>query len=270
MVEITKKYKIGSRRFGVVNWVGAWTLYKKEVLRFFIVWVQTIFSPLISSLLFLLVLSLAIGADRGEVLGVPFITFLAPGLISMQVIQQSFSHSSSSFMIGKIQGNIVDLLYAPLSASEVTISVSLAAVTRSVMIAIVSIIVFKLLIDIEIKNYLLLIIFTLLSSFILGNIGIIAGLWAEKFDHMATVTNFVIVPLSFLSGTFYSINRLPEVLQIISKANPFFYMIDGFRYSFIGKADGSILVGLLYLTVLSFVSWFVTYILYKKGYKIKS
>ncbi len=270
MVEITKKYKIGSRRFGVVNWVGAWTLYKKEVLRFLIVWVQTIFSPLISSLLFLLVLSLAIGADRGEVLGVPFITFLAPGLISMQVIQQSFSHSSSSFMIGKIQGNIVDLLYAPLSASEVTISVSLAAVTRSVMIAIVSIIVFKLLIDIEIKNYLLLIIFTLLSSFILGNIGIIAGLWAEKFDHMATVTNFVIVPLSFLSGTFYSINRLPEVLQIISKENPFFYMIDGFRYSFIGKADSSILVGLLYLTVLSFVSWFVTYILYKKGYKIKS
>ena len=270
MVEISKKYKIGKRRFGLVNWYGTWTLYKKEVLRFLIVWIQTIFSPLISSLLFLLVLSLAIGADRGDVLGVPFITFLAPGLISMQVIQQSFSHSSSSFMIGKIQGNIVDLLYAPLSASEVTISVSLAAVTRSVMIAIVSIIVFKLLIDIEIKNYLLLIIFTLLSSFILGNIGIIAGLWAEKFDHMATVTNFVIVPLSFLSGTFYSINRLPEVLQIISKANPFFYMIDGFRYSFIGKADGSILVGLLYLTVLSFVSWFVTYILYKKGYKIKS
>jgi ABC-2 type transport system permease protein len=270
MVEITKKYKIGSRRFGLINWVGAWTLYKKEVLRFLIVWIQTIFSPLISSLLFLLVLSLAIGADRGDVLGVPFITFLAPGLIAMQVIQQSFSHSSSSFMIGKIQGNIVDLLYAPLSATEVTISVSLAAVTRSVMIAIVSIIVFKLIIDIEIKNYLLLVTFTLLSSFILGNIGIIAGLWAEKFDHMATVTNFVIVPLSFLSGTFYSINRLPEILQMISKANPFFYMIDGFRYSFIGKADGSIFIGLIYLSILSFVSWFVTYLLYKKGYKIKS
>ena len=270
MVEITKKYKIGSRRFGLINWVGAWTLYKKEVLRFLIVWIQTIFSPLISSLLFLLVLSLAIGADRGDVLGVPFITFLAPGLISMQVIQQSFSHSSSSFMIGKIQGNIVDLLYAPLSAAEVTISVALAAVTRSVMIAIVSIIVFKLIVDIEITNYLLLIVFTLLSSFILGNIGIIAGLWAEKFDHMATVTNFVIVPLSFLSGTFYSIERLPEILQMISKANPFFYMIDGFRYSFIGKADGSIFVGLIYLTILSFVSWFVTYLLYKKGYKIKS
>ena len=270
MVEITKKYKIGKRRFGLINWVGAWTLYKKEVLRFLIVWIQTIFSPLISSLLFLLVLSLAIGADRGDVLGVPFITFLAPGLISMQVIQQSFSHSSSSFMIGKIQGNIVDLLYAPLSANEVTISIALAAVTRSVMIAIVSIIVFKLIIDIEITNYFLLIVFTLLSSFILGNIGIIAGLWAEKFDHMATVTNFVIVPLSFLSGTFYSIGRLPEILQMISKANPFFYMIDGFRFSFIGKADGSIFIGLIYLSVLSFVSWFVTYLLYKKGYKIKS
>ena len=270
MVEFTKKYKIGSRRFGLINWVGAWTLYKKEVLRFLIVWIQTIFSPLISSLLFLLVLSLAIGADRGDILGVPFITFLAPGLISMQVIQQSFSHSSSSFMIGKIQGNILDLLYAPLSAAEVTVSISLAAVTRSIMIAAVSIIVFKLIIKIEITNYLLLVIFTLLSSFILGNIGIIAGLWAEKFDHMATVTNFVIVPLSFLSGTFYSIDRLPEFLQIVSKANPFFYMIDGFRYGFLGVADGSINIGLVYLSVLSVVSWYVAFILYKKGYKIKS
>jgi ABC-2 type transport system permease protein len=139
MVEIKMKYKIGVRRFGLINWIGAWTLYKKEVLRFLVVWIQTIFSPLVSSLLFLLVLSLAIGAERGEVLGVPFITFLAPGLISMQVIQQAFSHSSSSFMIGKIQGNIVDILYAPLSPAEVTLLISLASVTRSVLIAIVSI-----------------------------------------------------------------------------------------------------------------------------------
>ena len=270
MVEITKKYKIGTRRFGLINWVGAWTLYQKETLRFLNVWAQTLFSPLISSLLFLLVLSLAIGAERGDVLGVSFITFLAPGLISMQVIQQSFSHSSSSFMIGKIQGNIVDLLYAPLSAAEVTIAVSLAAVTRSVMIAIISIITFMLLIEIQITNYLTLIAFTFLSSFILGNVGIIAGLWSEKFDNMATVTNFVIVPLSFLSGTFYTIDKLPSFLQTISEFNPFFYMIDGFRYSFIGKADGSITIGLIYLSILSVVTWFVTYLLYKKGYKIKS
>ena len=270
MVEIKMKYKIGVRRFGLINWIGAWTLYKKEVLRFLVVWIQTIFSPLVSSLLFLLVLSLAIGAERGEVLGVPFITFLAPGLISMQVIQQAFSHSSSSFMIGKIQGNIVDILYAPLSPAEVTLLISFASVTRSVLIAIVSIITFKLIIDIQITNYFYLIVFTFLSSFILGNIGIIAGLWAEKFDHMATVTNFVIIPLSFLSGTFYTIDRLPEFLQTISKANPFFYMIDGFRYSFLGKADGSIMIGLIYLSILSIVSWFITYLLYKKGYKLKS
>ncbi len=270
MVEITKKYKIGTRRFGLINWVGTWTLYQKEVLRFLNVWIQTLFSPLISSLLFLLVISLAIGVDRGEVLGVPFVSFLAPGLISMQVIQQSFSHSSSSFMIGKIQGNIVDILYAPLSPAEVTISVSLAAVTRSALIAIISIITFKIIINVQIINYFTLVAFTFLSSFILGNVGIIAGLWAEKFDHMASATNFVIVPLSFLSGTFYTIDRLPDLLQTISKLNPFFYMIDGFRYSFIGKADGSISIGLIYLSVLAFASWFATYLLYKKGYKIKS
>ena len=270
MVEMTKKYKIGTRRFGLINWVGAWTLYKKETLRFLIVWVQTIFSPLISSLLFLMVLSLAIGTGRGEMLGVSFISFLSPGLISMQVIQQSFSHSSSSFMIGKIQGNIVDVLYAPLSAAEVTIAVSLAAATRSFMIAGVSILIFYLIIDIQIKYFFMLILFTFLSSFILGNIGTIAGLWAEKFDHMASVTNFVIVPLSFLSGTFYTIDKLPDFLQTISKANPFFYMIDGFRYCFIGTSDGSIFIGITYLTILSLLSWFTAYYLYKKGYKIKS
>ena len=153
MVEISGKYKIGTRRFGSINWIGAWTLYKKEVLRFLIVWIQTIFSPLITSLLFLSVLSLAIGNDRGDVLGVPFIVFLAPGLIAMQIIQQAFSHSSSSFMIGKIQGNIVDLVYAPLSAGEVTLAVTLASVTRSVLIAIISLLVFYLFIDLEIKNF---------------------------------------------------------------------------------------------------------------------
>ena len=270
MVEINTKYKIGIRRFGWINWIGAWTLYQKEVLRFLNVWIQTIFSPLVSSLLFLLVLSLAIGGSRQEVLGVSFIAFLAPGLIAMQIIQQSFSHSSSSFMIGKIQGNIVDILYAPLSAAEVTIAITLASVTRSIMIATISVVIFHLIIDIEIKHYLLLIVFTFLSSFILGALGIIVGLWAEKFDHMATATNFVIIPLSFLSGTFYTIDNLPNFLQVISKGNPFFYMIDGFRYCFIGNSDGSIFIGLTYLSVLSIIIWFISYVLYKKGYKIRS
>ena len=270
MVEIENKYKIYEKKFGYVNWIGLWTLYKKEVLRFLIVVIQTVISPLVTSLLFLLVLSLAIGNDRGEVLGFSFISFLAPGLIAMQVIQQAFSHSSSSIMIGKIQGNIVDILYAPMTASEITFAINLAACTRSLIIALVSIIVFAFLVDLEYHNFFYIFIFTFLGSFILSSIGIIIGLWAEKFDHMASATNFIIVPLSFLSGTFYSIDRLPNVLKTLSEMNPFFYIIDGFRYGFLGVSDGSIQFGLFYLIILSCSTWFVAYILFKKGYKIKS
>jgi len=270
MTEITSKYKIGTRRFGLINWIGTWTLFKKEILRFLAVWIQTIFSPIITSLLFLLVLTLAIGNEREDVLGVPFIIFLAPGLIAMQVIQQAFSHSASSFMIKKIDGSIVDVLYAPLSAGEVTTAIILSAVTRSLIIAVISVIIFYFIINIQIQKIGFLIIFTLLSSLILGAAGMIAGLWAEKFDHMATVTNFIIVPLSFLSGTFYTIDKLPYFLQVVSKVNPFFYMIDGFRYSFIGKADGSIFIGIIYLTSLSIIIGFLSYLLFKNGYKIRT
>lgn len=270
MSEIQKKYQIGVRRFGLINWVGAYNLYVKEVNRFFIVWAQTLLSPLISSLLFLSVLSLAIGNERGEVLGFPFISFLAPGLIAMSIIQQSFAHSSSSLMIGKIQGIIIDNLLAPLSAVEVSLAIILAAVTRSIVITIISIVVFSLIIEIHIYNIFYIFIFAFLGSFILGALGFMAGLWAEKFDHMATVTNFIITPLSFLSGVFYSVERLPTVFQLISKFNPFFYMIDGFRYGFLGASDGSINLGLIYLTILSIIMWLMTYYLFKIGYKIKT
>ena len=270
MVEIEKKYQIYEKKFGYVNWIGFWTLYKKEVLRFLIVAIQTVISPLVTSLLFLLVLSVAIGNERGEVLGFPFITFLAPGLIAMQVIQQAFSHSASSIMIGKIQGNIVDILYAPLTAGEITLAINLAACTRSVIIAMVSILVFYFIVDLEFYSFFYIFIFTFLGSFILSSLGIIIGLWSEKFDHMASATNFIIVPLSFLSGTFYSIDRLPNILKAVSEINPFFYIIDGFRYGFLGASDGSLKFGLLYLLLLSFFTWYVAYILFKKGYKIKS
>jgi len=265
MVEIENKYKIYEKKFGYINWIGVWTLYKKEVLRFLVVVIQTIISPLVTSLLFLLVLSLAIGNEKGNVLGFPFISFLAPGLIAMQIIQQGFSHSSSSIMIGKIQGNIVDILYAPLTASEITLAINLAACTRSIMIAVVSIVVFYFIIDLEFHNFFYIFIYTFLGSFILSSIGIIIGLWADKFDHMASATNFIIVPLSFLSGTFYSIDRLPDILKQVSEMNPFFYIIDGFRYGFLGTADGSIQFGLFYLIILSWATWFAAYILFKKG-----
>ena len=269
MVELDKKYQIGERRFGI-NWVGVYTLYIKETLRFLTVFGQTIAGPVVTSILFLLVISLAIGEDRSNVLGVPFIEFLAPGLIAMQIIQQAFSHSSSSLLMGKMMGTIVDLIGAPLSAAEVTLATIFAAVTRALIISIISIIVFSIMIEISINNYLIFITYLFLSSFIMGAIGFITGLWADKFDHMSTATNFIIVPLSFLSGTFYSVERLPNFLNILSHYNPFFHMIDGFRYSFIGKMEGSITFSLAYLSLLSILSWFIAYKLYKKGYKIKT
>ena len=233
MVELNKKYQIRLKKFGFINWIGFKSLWFKECNRFMAVWQQTLLSPLVSSLLFLSVLSLALGNDRGEVLGHSFITFLAPGLIAMSILTQSFSHSVSSLMIGKIQGNIVDMLYAPLSALEVSMAIILAALTRGFLIAIISIGVFSLIVELTINNTLFIFIFGFLSAFILGSLGFIAGLWAEKFDHTATVTNFVITPLSFLSGVFYSIDKLPNFFQTISHINPFFYMIDGFRYVFL-------------------------------------
>ena len=269
MVELDNKYQIGEKRFGI-NWIGAYTLYLKETRRFLSVFGQTVIGPIVTSILFLLVISLAIGEDRPNVLGVPFIEFLAPGLIAMQIVQQAFSHSSSSLLMGKVMGNIIDLIGAPLSASEVTLAVILASVTRALMISIISVFVFSIMIEIEIKNYLLFFTYLFLSSFIMGSAGFIAGLWADKFDHMATATNFIIVPLSFLSGTFYSVERLPNFLNTLSQYNPFFHMIDGFRYSFINNMDGSIKFGLFYLSIISVLLWFISYFLYKKGYKIKS
>ncbi len=270
MVELKNKYKIGVRRFQKVNWIGLYSLYKKETLRFLSVFGQTIIGPVVTAILFLLVISIAIGNERPSVLGVSFIEFLAPGLIAMQVIQQAFSHSSSSFLMGKVMGNIVDLIGAPLSSGEVTISIILASITRGIIISVISIILFSFIVEIKVNNFLILIIYLILSSFLMGTAGVIAGLWADKFDNMATVTNFIIVPLSFLSGTFYSIDRLPNILKLLSNYNPFFHMIDGFRYAFIGEMDGSITFGLIYLLILSIILWFIAYYLYKKGYKIKS
>jgi len=267
---VENKYKIGVRRLGFINIIGVYSLYEKECRRFFVVWAQTLLSPLVSSLLFLSVLTLALGSDRGEVLGFSFINFLAPGLIAMSIITQSFSHSVSSLMIAKIQGNIVDMLYAPLSALEVSLAITLAAVTRSLIIAIISIFVFSIIIEIHIFSIFYIFIFAFLGSFILACVGFITGLWAEKFDHTATITNFVIQPLSFLSGVFYSIDRLPSFFQSVSHVNPFFFMIDGFRYGFLGVSDGSVNFGLIYLLIIAIFVWFIAFYLYKIGYKIKS
>ena len=269
MSDLQNKYQIGVRRFRI-NWIGLYSLYCKETLRFLSVFGQTIVGPIITSILFLVVISLAIGNNRENVLGVEFIMFLSPGLIAMQVITQSFAHTSSSILMGKVMGNIVDMIGAPLSATEVITSIVFASVTRALIICSLSILIFWLIVDIRVQNFFVLTMYLILTSIILSCAGIIAGLWAEKFDHMATITNFLIVPLSFLSGTFYSVDNLPNILKSISYYNPFFHMIDGFRFAFILNMDGSIKFGIIYLLVLSVLFWLTAYFLYKKGYKIKS
>jgi ABC-2 type transport system permease protein len=270
MVEIQKNYQIGVRRFGYVNYIGMWSLYKKEILRFLNVVGQTVLGPIVTAGLFLLVISLAIGDERADVLGVSYINFLFPGLLAMQFLTQAFSHSSSSLLMGKVMGNIFDLIAAPLSAFEVTFAIILASVTRSLMIAAVCILVFAIFLDIQIDNIFYSFLYLFLGSFFLGAAGFILGCHVQKFDEMSSYTNFIIQPLVFLSGSFYSIEKLPKFLQTISEYNPFFYMIDGFRFGFIGKSDGSISFGLIYLSLLCVVTWFIAYILYKRGYKIKS
>ncbi len=270
MVEIEKKYQLEVKKFGKFNWIGFKTLIVKEISRFLIVWAQTILSPLVSSLLFLSVLSLAIGNERGDVLGMPFITFLAPGLIAMSIIQQGFSHSVSSIMIAKIQGNIIDTLMAPLSAAEVTLAIILAAVVRSMTILIISVLVFSFFVEININSILYIFIGSFLGSFILGTLGFITGQYALKFDHTATVTNFLITPASFLSGVFYTTDRLPSFFQSISQWNPFFYIIDITRFGFIGASDGSLFFGLIYLTIIAIILWLLCWYLYLTGWKLKN
>ena len=270
MVELQKKYNLKVNKFGFINYVGFISLYSRECSRFFVVWAQTLLSPLVSSLLFLSVLSLALGSQRGDVLGHSFIVFLAPGLIIQSMMLQSFSHSSSSLMISKMQGNIIDLLYAPLSALEVSISIILAAVTRSIIIGIVSTLVFFLIVDIKITNMIFIFYSAFFGSFFIGSLGFITGLWATKFDHTATITNFIITPLAFLSGVFYTIDKLPSIFQTVSYFNPFFHIINIFRYGFLGVSDGNIYFGIIYLPLLSLSAWFIAYILYRNGYKIKT
>jgi len=270
MVELQKKYNLRVNKFGFINIVGFFSLYTRECSRFFVVWAQTLLSPLVSSLLFLSVLSLALGNERGDVLGHSFIVFLAPGLIIQSMMLQSFSHSSSSLMISKMQGNIVDILYAPLSAIEVTISIILAAVTRSIIIGIVSTLVFFLIVDLKIYNLGYIFYSAFFGSFFIGSLGFITGLWATKFDHTATITNFLITPLAFLSGVFYTIDKLPSIFQTISYFNPFFHIINIFRYGFLGISDGDMFFGIIYLPALSIVAWLFSFVLYNNGYKIKT
>src|SRR6516225_6345195 len=241
-------FSLAPRRLGAVNWIGLWTLYLKEVRRFAKVFTQTLVSPLVTTLLFLAIFTLALGRSVQQIGGVSYAEFLFPGLVMMSMVQNAFANTSSSLVIAKIQGNIVDLLMPPLSPLEVALGLTLGGLTRGIAVGLVSILAVSLLLPIHVHDGFFIAFNAIAASLMLSLIGVLAGLWADKFDQMAAVTNFVIQPLSFLSGAFYSTQRLPEFWRWIAHLNPFFYMIDGFRYGFIGHADGSLLAGVAVLT----------------------
>jgi ABC-2 type transport system permease protein len=255
-----------------INWVGLQTLYFKEVRRFFKVQLQTIWAPAITTLLFLAIFALALGGVKRTVLGVPYADFLGPGLIVMGMVQNAFQNSSSSILIAKIQGSIVDVLMPPLSTGELLGAIVAGAVTRAwaVGLAVWAAMLFWPGVNVSVDNGLQVFAFGTLGAMLLALGGVLTGMWADKFDHAAAVTNFVIQPLTLLSGTFYAIDRLPDTARAISLGNPFFYLIDGFRAGFIGVAEAPVLVGLLYVGGLTLLLWALCYWALAKGWKLRN
>ncbi|MDX9862652.1 MAG: ABC transporter permease [Rhodospirillales bacterium] len=252
------------------NWIGLWTLYAREVRRFTKVYTQTVVAPVVTTLLFLAVFALALGQGRPAVHGVSFMEFLAPGLIMMAILQNAFANTSSSIVISKVQGNIVDTLMPPLNAHELTFGIAIGGATRGVVVGSVVGLAMTFVVPMHVHHVGYILFHAMAASLMLSLLGCIGGIWSDKFDHIAAVTNFVVTPLSFLSGTFYSIERLPPLFQTIAHLNPFFYAIDGFRYGFLGQSDVTPVVGLAVMAATDAALWWVCYRMFATGYKLKA
>jgi len=255
-----------------VNWGGLATLYVKEVRRFFKVQLQTIWAPAVTTLLFLIIFTVALGRSGRTVMGVPFADFLAPGLIVMGMIQNAFANSSFSLLVGKIQGTIVDYLMPPLSVGELIAGLLGASVTRAFLVGIAVWLAMLVWPGVHVmpRHIWAVLWFALMGSTMLGLLGLLTSIWAEKFDHAAAVGNFVVAPLSLLSGTFYSVDALSPLFRAISHANPFFYIISGFRFGFLGAADSPVLLGALLLLAINIGLGALCYALLRSGWKLKA
>lgn len=255
-----------------VNWQGLQTLYLKEVRRFFKVQLQTVWAPAITTLLFLVIFALALGKSRPAVLGVPFPDFLGPGLIVMGMIQNSYANSSSSLLVAKVQGSIIDVLMPPLSAGELVAAYVAGALTRAWLVGFAVWIVMVIApgVNVPIHNFALVLYFGTMGATMLALLGVLTGIWADKFDHAAAIGNFVIQPLTLLSGTFYAIDRVNPVMATISHFNPFFYIIDGFRSGFLGISDGLLGRGAVVLLIINVVLWWACYRLLRSGWRLKA
>ena len=266
----TAPHPLAPRSIGAVNWIGLQTLFVKEVMRFLKVATQTVLAPVVTTLLFYAVFALALGGLVRTAGTVPFLEFLAPGLVMMGIAQNAFANTSSSIIISKIQGNIVDLLMPPLSHFEVAAAYVGAAVVRGLMVGAVTLLSIVVFVPVGLHSPFFVLYHAVMASMMMGLLGLLGGIWAEKFDHLAAVTNFVITPLTFLSGTFYTIDRLPLTFQILAHVNPFFYMIDGFRYGFIGQSDGTLLIGLAVLALVNGGLWWLLLRLLATGYRLRA
>ncbi len=261
--------RLTPRDYGGVNWLGMRTLYFREVRRFQKVWMQTVAAPVVTTLLYMLIFVVAVGADR-EIHGVRFAVFVAPGLIMMAILNNAFANTSSSLIQAKIMGIASDFLTPPLSPAELTAAFALGAATRGAFVGFVTLVAVAPFAGLGVAHPWAVVFFGVGAAMLMGLMGILAGLWAEKFDHLAAVQNFVVMPMTFLSGTFYSVDRLPEPFATASHFNPFFYLIDGFRYGFIGGSDGSIAIGVAMTLALVIALTLWCWMLFRTGWRLKS
>lgn len=262
--------RLAPRTYGAINWLGLWTLYLKEVRRFLKVAMQTVLAPVVSTLLFMMVFALAVGQGRGDILGVHYNEFVAPGLIMMALLSNAFANSSSSLVQAKLMGSSVDFLMPPLSPSELTAAFLGGALTRGVIVALASLLACAPFANMAPDHWWAVFYFGLMAALMFAAIGIIGGLWSEKFDHIAAVTNFVVTPLTFLSGTFYSTAMLPEPFATFSHWNPVFHLIDGFRYGFIGAADGDVATHIWWTFAVTAGLCVWAWVLVRRGYRLKA
>jgi ABC-2 type transport system permease protein len=252
----------------MVNWMGLATLYKKEIKRFMRVGPQTLLAPVISNLLYMTVFVLAFSALRPDPKS--FMAFLAPGLVMLGILNNAAANSSSSIMTGKLMGSISDVLMPPLSYFELAIGWIAGAATRGIIVALVTSLALSFFTPMYPSKIWAIVYFGISAAVMMGMVGVLSGIWAEKFDQLAVVNQFIILPLSFLSGTFYSIDVLPETFQELILLNPLFYLIDGFRYGFLGVSDGPIITGIIIIFLINILLFFTVLKVIKSGWRIKS
>ncbi len=258
------------RRLGRFNGRGLCTLARKEIGRFMSIALETVLAPTVVVLLFFVVFDRAFGGENKTTLGIPFMLFLAPGLIMMAVAQNAFMNTSSSLILSKLHGNIVDILMAPLSPFEFTLGYALGGLARGVAVGGVALLVMTFVAHLPYAAPGFLVFHLVMGSLLVALLGLLSGIAFGGFEQIAAVQSFVITPATFLSGTFYTLEQLPETWRTVCLFNPFFYMIDGFRYGLTGVADGPLGVGMVVITGLDLALFALAYVLVARGYKLKT